>query len=502
MNSRSRFNVTEKAPLLLFVIIALAAFLRAFTIGSESLWLDEAVSVKISSHSLTSIISLATQGCETNPPLYYMLLHLWTRLFGQSEVAIRSLSACLGTISVLLIYKVGKSLFDRRAGILAAFLLATSAYAIEYSQEARQYSLLLLLTLLSFLLFAMLLKANQRKTITFIAYALINIMLCYTHMFGLLMIGAQVLYFILFQKKYPGARLLFWAAQAVTVVAFLPWAFFIATKIFPEASHALTWIPEPSLTVVANVIGALSGAGYLSRPLGIILVFILLLLCLAGIFGSYKQLQSNRLRSLLNSLQEPRTALLLIWFLFPLIMTIILSITVMPLLVSRYLIGTTAAIYLLTALGISNISPLLSKYRLRSNLTAIMLTGLIIIISIPGLHTYYAQPQKDPWRDVAVFIRQEAKPGDVMIFAPDYNETPFEYYYRGDPEISIAPEEAIVDEAFAATWKRVWLVSTDNAAEEDHTIKQQLLLYYGNDSLILRKEFGDIQVSLSSGMAN
>jgi hypothetical protein len=357
----------------------------------------------------------------------------------------------------------------------------------------------------------MLLKANKRNTITFIAYSLTNIMLCYTHMFGLLMIGSQILYFLLFRRKYLRARLLFWVAQAVTLVAFLPWAFVIATGIFQEASHDLAWIPEPSLTVVATIIGTLGGAGYLWRPLGVILVFILLLLCLAGVFGSsvmwqkngfHKQLQSNRLRSLLNSLREPRTVLLLIWFLFPLIMAIILSITVMSLLVSRYLIGTTAAIYLFTALGISNVSALLSKYRLRSNLTAFMLTGLIIIISIPGLHTYYAQPQKDPWRDVAVFIRQEVKPGDVIIFAPDYNVTPFKYYYRGDPEISIAPEEVIVDERFASTWERVWLVSTNVVPEKDHPTKQQLLLYYGNDSLILQKEFGRIQVDLYSGMDN
>jgi uncharacterized membrane protein len=89
------------------------------------------------------------------------MLHFWMLLFGQSEIAVRALSACLGIISVLLIYKVGRELYNRKIGLIASLLMTISTFAIYSSQEARQYSLLLLLTLLSFLFFIRIIKADK-----------------------------------------------------------------------------------------------------------------------------------------------------------------------------------------------------------------------------------------------------------------------------------------------------------------------------------------------------
>jgi uncharacterized membrane protein len=142
------------------LLIALAGFLRLFGLDSESIWMDEAFSVVWAKKDLMSL-DRSTAAVETHPPLYYILLHLWMLAFGQSEAAIRSLSACLGLVSVLLLYKVGRELFNREVGLVASFLLTISAFSIWLSQDARPYSLLLLLTLLSFFLFIKTLKVNK-----------------------------------------------------------------------------------------------------------------------------------------------------------------------------------------------------------------------------------------------------------------------------------------------------------------------------------------------------
>ena len=150
-------RVIKKLPWLLLTILAIAAFLRLYRLGSESIWLDEAFSVLVSKASPISIVKL-TATSETHPPLYYLLLHFWMLAFGQSEVALRSLSACFGILSIFLLYKVGCELFNHKVGLLSSSLLAISTFTIWYSQDARPYSLLLCVTLLSFLFFVRIFK--------------------------------------------------------------------------------------------------------------------------------------------------------------------------------------------------------------------------------------------------------------------------------------------------------------------------------------------------------
>ena len=85
---------------------------------------------------------LWSKALDTNPPLYYTLQKFWLLWFGRSEGALRSLSAVLGSGSILLVYGLGEALSSARLGLLVAFLLAISPLHIEYSQEARAYTLL------------------------------------------------------------------------------------------------------------------------------------------------------------------------------------------------------------------------------------------------------------------------------------------------------------------------------------------------------------------------
>ena len=147
-----RWAISHRVILILLGIILIGSLLRIYHLGTESIWFDEAASIDGSKESLVSVIQSSGR-LHNQPPLYFVLLHFWMLLFGTGEIAVRSLSAIFGIISIFVIYQVGCQLFNRKVGLISSFLSAISCYHIYYSQEARAYSLLQLLTFAVFFLF-------------------------------------------------------------------------------------------------------------------------------------------------------------------------------------------------------------------------------------------------------------------------------------------------------------------------------------------------------------
>ncbi|HEV2808893.1 MAG TPA: glycosyltransferase family 39 protein, partial [Acidimicrobiales bacterium] len=130
------------------VVLGLAILTAASTLirlGGRhfSLWVDEGMSVGIASHSLTEIPGVLIN--DGSPPLYYLLLHVWMELFGSSEGAVRALSLVFAVAAIPVGGWAGRSRFGRRAGWVAALLVAFSSYLTVHSREARMYSLVVLL---------------------------------------------------------------------------------------------------------------------------------------------------------------------------------------------------------------------------------------------------------------------------------------------------------------------------------------------------------------------
>ena len=132
---------------LLALIAAVAAVLRFHSLAAKSFWFDEGVSVAIARLDWYNFARILWRR-EANMSLYYFLLHYWVH-FGGSEFFIRSLSVFFAIASVPVIFLLGGRLLDSRIGLIAAALLAVNAYHVQYSQEARSYSLMVLLCSLS-----------------------------------------------------------------------------------------------------------------------------------------------------------------------------------------------------------------------------------------------------------------------------------------------------------------------------------------------------------------
>jgi mannosyltransferase len=134
------------------VLVLAAAIARFSLIDHQSLWFDEIVSRTLVKQPLAPMLH-AIARTESTPPLYYVLLWPWIRVFGTSSAALRSLSACFGVLTVMVLYATARLRFSRSAAFVAGALAATHPMLIWYSQEARAYSLLTLLVSLSLYFF-------------------------------------------------------------------------------------------------------------------------------------------------------------------------------------------------------------------------------------------------------------------------------------------------------------------------------------------------------------
>lgn len=494
MTSDSRAGSLKTLALLL-LIIALGAFLRIYDLGTESIWLDEAHSVLISGDSLSSVIQ-ETNLNETGGdhlPLYFIFLHFWISLFGSSEAAIRSFSAILGIISIPLVFSIGKTLFDNKAGLIAGFLSAVSLFHIEYSQEARPYALLLLLSLLSFLFFTRTLK-QDRKWWYYLCYLITNVMLIYTHVYGMFIITAQILCLLLLLPRGYPRRFKLLGAVILSVLAILP----IVPGILDRAVSMVTqgfWLPEPSFMDVCETLGIFAGS---SLPV-LIVFFFLAIIALFHIRKSEGRWNTgNPLESLngmswavrLDSL--PEFLLLAIWLFLPIALAFMVSRLITPIYLDRYFIGVSPALYLLVAKGLSNL-------KMRRIIYPVLLA--VILMALPNLVSYYADDQKGQWRDAVDYVEMNAQPDDVIVFCENYTRISFDYYYDGNLD-EFGFSNTVKDTEDIAAFvnetthgkDRLWLLLSHTG--DNPPIEQYLRYSYTGGTVVLEESFIGVEVIL------
>ena len=175
-------------------LLLLAFALRVYQLPAQSLWYDEGVSWYMTRMPLPALTVWTAN--DIQPPLYYYLLWLWVRLAGTSEVALRFPSVFFGALTVPLLWITARRLLGWRAAWLSVLLLALSPLHVYYAQEARMYTLLTCLGLLSsFLLLRLLsLQSPDLRSPTVWAYVLTAAAALYTHYFAFFLLAAHALY--------------------------------------------------------------------------------------------------------------------------------------------------------------------------------------------------------------------------------------------------------------------------------------------------------------------
>ena len=178
-------------------LTTVAALLRFGTLGVQSYHHDEIVTAsRILRGSFVHAMN-AVGFSESAPPLYYALAWLWTQVTGTGEFGLRSLSALAGVATVPVAYLLGIELRGRRAGLMAAALVAVNPMLLWYSQEARAYSLLALFSAAALLFCIRALRSGRRRDFT--CWGVASALALGTHYFVVFPLIAEAL--LLLQRR-------------------------------------------------------------------------------------------------------------------------------------------------------------------------------------------------------------------------------------------------------------------------------------------------------------
>jgi hypothetical protein len=176
------------------LVVLAAAASRFWAIGSPSLWFDEFITYANVQVRFDEMLP-AVGRSEGTPPLYFLLEWVWMRLFGRGDAALRSSSALVGTLTVVVMYAVLIELRQsRRAARVAAALVAANPLLIWYSREARAYALFAFLIACS--LWCLARALDRRRPADYLLWSLVAAAACATHYFGAFLVVPQAVWLL------------------------------------------------------------------------------------------------------------------------------------------------------------------------------------------------------------------------------------------------------------------------------------------------------------------
>lgn len=386
------------------VAVAAAAYLDFHLIGQKSVWLDEGVSIELARLGWYNFLRILWRH-EANMVLYYVLLRGWL-MFGSSEAFIRTLSVLPAVATVPAVYALGRRLFDARAALIAAFLLALNAYEVRYAQEARSYSLYPLLCVLSSIYFLRYLQDPSRRNR--IGHVLTSALSVYAHFFAGLLTVAQWLSLLMLDR--PDLRVQARKNWKQFAIAISPLVLYVLTT----GTGVLKWIPRPSISDLRTTAVSLTGNGGIWLALAY------------GIAAVPALVSALRDRKWQVSWQAWRFRFLLLWLLFPIIFIFLVS-QLKPFYLIRYFIFVIPALVLLAASGIARL-----RWRWLQALALLVFAAL----SLHGAAGYYQKDfdiTREDWRNATAYLLAHSQAGDVVIFHQPIGRMPFEYYRSRTP---------------------------------------------------------------------
>jgi mannosyltransferase len=417
MNDRSRLysRLIIAGP---GVVTALGFALRLFDLGTESLWYDELLQLEIAREPLLSIIP-RLRG-HTAVPLDYVLAHFWLWL-GTQEAWVRMPAVIVGTVSLPVTYQLGRRLVGAGTGLLAMAILAVSPMHVRYSQEVRPYALVVLgLGLAGYAFW----QLRQRYRWRYLALLQVGIAVStLSHVFA----TAVALTFAVFSmlvllvpknRKTKIRPLVVLVATGVLPLALLmsmdwgdvlfhsslgfgqalvePELFELEPAYKPNRGAG----PEPSLTfVVEEILGPL-GAGQARA-------WLWLLNGLAGLGCIWLLLRRRFGLSLF----------LLLWLVLPVVLIVAFLIYRGTFFAPRYIISVLPAYVILMAAGVLAGPRWLVRRRYHwASVLALLLAGSLVFLALGSeLQRLYRSQDKENWRVVGKFIRENAGPEDAVI---------------------------------------------------------------------------------------
>ena len=403
---------------MILAVIVFAFLLRVISLN-QSFWLDEATSgLVVRNFNLGEILTKFSPG-DFHPPLYYLILKVWSYIFGTSEIALRLPSVIFGVAAIYVVYLIGREFLNKKTGLIAAVLLATSGLHVYYSQEARMYSLITLL--ISYLVYLFLKKR-------WLLFSIILLLIGMTDYPALLIIPV----FWLLGRKVWKQLAISHLPLAISYIFWLPILLKQLSVGFSTAGSS--W---------GNLLGMFSFKNFALIPVKFILgrisfddkyIYASVVLVAVFLFGYL----------ILKSLKSTRRvdSIIWLWLVVPIFLGMIISFRLSIFSYFRFLF-CLPAFYLLVAVGLEKLKPKIS------NILIIVLVGMNLIFS--GIYLFNSRFQREDWRGLTSFIKNESEGNTaVTLFVADSNMEGYKYY---DSEANISGPNG-----FNTKYEEIWLM--------------------------------------------
>lgn len=435
-----------------FVLIAFG--LRIYGLAGQEFWFDEAASAFISSKGWGEILAYVRSQPFEHPPLYYLLLHLWGQVAGWSEFSLRFPSLLLGTLFIPLLYRFLGWLLGKEVAVLAAFLAAFSPFLIALSGEARMYSLVIVLGLLTLLAFLRALISD--RLLWWGLWSFLTLAGIATHYYLALLLLAENLFVILYWRRF---RYSLWRWASLQFLFFILGLAWVLLSPGPRAAAAqiikVPWLnvrtwPELEQLWQALAIGEWANPtpSPWSRALAVIPTLLVLLGALVGRRGA-------RGKALLDIDRRAWYVLLLLLLVAP-----ILGALLIPrILIARLMSFVISAYLTFLALGLLALQ---KRGWLPLGIGGLLLAGAFIL----GLNDQW-EANKGEFGLVMERLEAQAQPGDGIVLTNPVQWPLVAYYYGREwpvyyiprsHKVPITEEEVETSlEAIISEHSRLWL---------------------------------------------
>ena len=480
-NILRKLNIDKE--LCAILIISIIAFgLRLYHLGACDLWYDEVQSILISKNILF----------DWNPPLYFIILHYWIKLFGVSELALRFPSFIFSTVSIPALFFLGKKIFNSRVALYACLVISLSSFHLWYAQEARPYSLSVFLSIAStYFLYRFLKEGKIKLGFIYMLFAILGFYSDITYYY-LFLIIAQLLAALVFIRKAIFLKL-FLIFFVVFSVFLLRLDFFISKLSYIKGGF---WIPEPCLMSLLTTIenfnlgyNASVGLYRLSGP-------IVLIILISGFLFTRER-------------KEWKINIIFLGILsfLPLLLIFGFSKMFFPIYLDRGFIIFSPYYYLLLGLGVD----CLRNKHLKKVIVSASLLILLISLSnyyrnlMPtGYNHHFGVHLKKPFKPAIRFLGDNFKSGDIILHTNPSSLEVFKFYFKNkevgqgflffpkmiDSRWNRPYESALgvvnIEELGSINAKRIWVVFCDwgrgkELDENSKAVKSEITKVYKLD---------------------
>ncbi len=488
----------------LVALVAVGFALRMYRLGSQSLWIDEFLSLSDATlihHHDTFLGSLLH---NLHGPLYSLVLFVSWQLAGLNEFWLRMPSALAGTGTLVAIYALAGAVYDRHTAWWAVLILALSPFHIWYSQEARNYSLLLLFTTLSMYFFHRFLVGGGWRSWMHLVWTSAAALL--TNLSALFLLAAQGSIALLggapSRRRLPKLVL----AGLAVVLVLSPWLVEFNDRLQPARAFSGSSDPVEELlrverpftgwdipfTFFAFSLGYSAGPSlrelHAHSPLRAVGAELLVVILTALVFGFVGALGIWKSRD-----DKPTLVMLLLYLGVPVLVLSLLASRNIKVFNPRYLMVALPAFVLLLARGLSQVGRSWLRW---ANL------GFVLLLFMYSLSNYYFDPRymKEDFRGAARYVMSRAEPSDTILTTNC--RSAFDLYYAGRPIVFdwcklFGEEPEVVAERLARLTDghdRLWLVQVREWEHDPHGLTKKVL--QSRFGLLEERSFAGICVSL------